>query len=98
MARSRSSEKEFDDIELLNIHRYPESYPAGVVASVRNSRVYQKRLEDLLRGLPDRRRVRETSFFEPKATDPETKSSKQEESAATDPVSKFIKKIFPWKK
>ena len=44
-----------DDIELLNVHRYPESMPASIVAQVRNNRIYQKRLEDLLKGLPGKR-------------------------------------------
>ncbi|MBX7058372.1 MAG: hypothetical protein K1X75_09940 [Leptospirales bacterium] len=62
MARARSKESResgrdlLDDIELLNVHRYPESMPPAIVAHVRNSRACQRRLEELLKGLPGRRR------------------------------------------
>ncbi len=44
-----------DDIELLNVHRYPESMPASVVAFVRNDRNCQRRLEELVKGTPGKR-------------------------------------------
>lgn len=56
MAARREEDQSIDDIDLLNIHRYPETVPASVVAQVRNSKVYQKRLEELLKGLPTGRR------------------------------------------
>lgn len=56
MAARRDEDQGIDDIDLLNIHRYPETVPASVVAQVRNSKVYQKRLEELLKGLPTGRR------------------------------------------
>lgn len=52
MAKRPDDSVPFDDIELLNIHRYPESHPASLVAQVRNSKVCQKRLEELLKTLP----------------------------------------------
>ncbi len=52
MAKRPDASVPFDDIELLNIHRYPESHPASLVAQVRNSKVCQKRLEELLKSLP----------------------------------------------
>lgn len=51
MAKSKNSDG-IDDIELLNIHRYPDSVPASVLAFVRNSRACQKRLEELLKVMP----------------------------------------------
>lgn len=44
-----------DDIELLNVHRYPESMPASVVAFVRNDRACQRRLEELVKIIPGKR-------------------------------------------
>lgn len=44
-----------DDIELLNVHRYPESMPASVVAFVRNDRGCQRRLEELVKIIPGKR-------------------------------------------
>ncbi|MCR9141410.1 MAG: hypothetical protein NXI24_04100 [bacterium] len=44
-----------DDIELLNVHRYPESMPASVVAFVRNDRSCQRRLEELAKSTPGKR-------------------------------------------
>lgn len=58
MGKSKGSEYIPDDIELLNVHRYPESYPGSIVAHIRNSKSCQKRLEDLLKGIPTRRGVR----------------------------------------
>lgn len=40
---------EIDDIDLLNIYRYPENYPRELVAGVQSSKDLQKRLESLLR-------------------------------------------------
>jgi len=57
MARSKNTDG-IDDIELLNIHRYPESVPPSVLAFVRNSRACQKRLEELLKVMPARPRAR----------------------------------------
>lgn len=56
MAARRDEDQSIDDIDLLNIHRYPETAPASLVAQVRNSKIYQKRLEELLKGLPTGRR------------------------------------------
>jgi len=58
MAAKRDEDGLLDDIELLNIHRYPESVPASLVAQVRNSKTYQKRLEDLLKGMATGRKNR----------------------------------------
>lgn len=52
MARSRTTDQALDDIELLNIHRYPDSVPPATLAYVRNSRACQKRLEELLKSTP----------------------------------------------
>jgi hypothetical protein len=40
---------------LLNIHRYPESMPASLVAFVRNDRACQRRLEELVKTVPGKR-------------------------------------------
>lgn len=40
---------ELDDIDLLNIYRYPENYPRELVSGVQSSKELQKRLESLLR-------------------------------------------------
>lgn len=62
MAKAKSREPReggrelLDDIELLNVHRYPDSMPPALVAHVRNSRACQRRLEELLKVLPGRRR------------------------------------------
>ncbi|MCB1137757.1 MAG: hypothetical protein KDK23_03335 [Leptospiraceae bacterium] len=58
MAKKKQESVPLDDIELLNIHNYPESYPRSVVNQVRNNRVAQKRLEELLRDMPQRGRKR----------------------------------------
>ncbi|MCB1304281.1 MAG: hypothetical protein KDK37_08385 [Leptospiraceae bacterium] len=58
MARKKAEALELDDIELLNIHNYPESYPRSVVNQVRNDKGAQRRLEELLRDLPNRGRRR----------------------------------------
>ncbi|MBU44674.1 MAG: hypothetical protein CMN76_15740 [Spirochaetaceae bacterium] len=60
MARKKQESIPLDDIELLNIHNYPESYPKSVVNQVRNNRVFQKRLEELLRDMPQRGRRRKS--------------------------------------
>lgn len=44
-----------DDIELLNVHRYPESMPPAVIAFVRKDRDCQRRLEELVKGTPGKR-------------------------------------------
>ncbi|MEQ8350640.1 MAG: hypothetical protein RH862_04100 [Leptospiraceae bacterium] len=64
MARKKQESIPLDDIELLNIHNYPESYPKSVVNQVRNDRLAQKRLEELLREMPQRgkRRRSEAAF------------------------------------
>ncbi|MCB1169778.1 MAG: hypothetical protein KDK25_05560 [Leptospiraceae bacterium] len=58
MAKKKQESLPLDDIELLNIHNYPESYPRSVVNQVRNNRAAQKRLEELLREMPQRGRKR----------------------------------------
>ncbi len=58
MAARKEDELELDDITLLNVHRYPDSVPASVVAQVRNSKAAQKRLEELLKGMSGGRRSR----------------------------------------
>ncbi len=59
MAKSKSSGKKsthsgsvdsLDDIEILNLYRYPEFYSDTLVKAFRNSKNAQKRLEDLLKG------------------------------------------------
>lgn len=74
--RSRAAEPEPDDIDLLNAHRYPEGAAPGVQAHLRNSKVSQKRLEELLKALPVRRggRVR---------MEPSAETGGQPETAAT---------------
>lgn len=47
-----------DDIELLNMYRYPEFYSDQENNRVRSSRTAQKRLEELLREMPERKYVR----------------------------------------
>ncbi|HBS03754.1 MAG TPA: hypothetical protein DEA96_02235 [Leptospiraceae bacterium] len=65
MARKKQESIPLDDIELLNIHNYPESYPKSVVNQVRNNRIAQKRLEELLRDMPQRgRRKRSEAAFQ----------------------------------
>ncbi len=44
-----------DDIELLNVHRYPESMPPAVVSVVRNDKACQRRREELVKGTPGKR-------------------------------------------
>lgn len=44
-----------DDIELLNVHRYPESMPQAVISFVRNDKACQRRLEELVKGTPGKR-------------------------------------------
>ncbi|MBE7437011.1 MAG: hypothetical protein HS115_01055 [Spirochaetales bacterium] len=80
MARSKNTDG-IDDIELLNIHRYPESVTPSVLAFVRNSRACQKRLEELLKVMPARPRGRRNIDIllplgesESAATEPETPS------------------------
>ncbi len=66
MAKARSSSDSVpDDIELLNIHRYPEMYAASAVAHVRNSKACQKRLEDLLKNMPGTRGKKRMELLEP---------------------------------
>lgn len=65
MAKARSSDSVPDDIELLNIHRYPEMYAASAVAHVRNSKACQKRLEDLLKNMPATRGKKRIELLEP---------------------------------
>lgn len=65
MAKTRGPEAIPDDIELLNIQRYPESAPASLVAFVRNSKLCQKRLEELLKGLPGRKPGKSVPDYRP---------------------------------
>ena len=58
MAKTRVSENLPDDIELLNIHRYPDTVPPSRLAQIRNSKVCQKRLEELLKTIPGKRAAR----------------------------------------
>lgn len=81
MAKIKNSESIPDDIELLNIHRYPESVPASTIAFVRNSKVCQKRLEDLLKGMPQNKGVRGISGQEQTFTK-EKEVGKQEEQTS----------------
>ena len=53
--RARNEIGEPDDIELLNVHRYPESVPPALLAHVRNSKGCQNRLQELLKTVPNRR-------------------------------------------
>lgn len=55
MARRRP-EIEIDDIELLNVYRYPEAYSASLITQLRNSKDAQRRLEELLRTMPEFRK------------------------------------------
>lgn len=41
--------EEMDDIDLLNLYRYPESFPEKLQQDFRNSKSAQKRVEELLR-------------------------------------------------
>ena len=41
-----------DDIDLLNMHRFPELAPPSLLTYVRNSKVCQKRLQELLKNIP----------------------------------------------
>lgn len=54
--RAALKDEAIDDITLLNVHRYPESVPSSVVSFVRNDRNCQRRLEDLIKGLPGGKR------------------------------------------
>lgn len=56
MAKSKNSGKArlqtidtLDDIDLLNLYRYPEFYPMRLRQELKNSKAAQKRLEDLLK-------------------------------------------------
>lgn len=52
MAKSRSGQEIPDDIELLNIHTFPDSVSPSRLAFIRKSKICQKRLEELLREVP----------------------------------------------
>lgn len=56
--RVRTELEEPDDIELLNVHRYPESVSPALLAYVRNSKNCQHRLQELLKTVPNRRQGR----------------------------------------
>lgn len=99
--------EDLDDIQLLNIYRYPEFYPEALYMRVRNSRVAQKRLEELLRGIPDHRiarnRQQAASFSsgveETSSTGTETRLDNSDKSQTEEqsPVGQFLnslKKIF----
>jgi hypothetical protein len=75
MAARRDEDQSIDDIDLLNIHRYPETVPASIVAQVRNSKIYQKRLEELLKGLPTGRRRQGSDAPAPEQPAPKQPSS-----------------------
>jgi hypothetical protein len=60
MARKKE-EIPLDDIELLNIYNYPESYPRSVLSQVRSNKAAQKRLEELLRDVPPQNRRKKGS-------------------------------------
>lgn len=53
--RQPKEDVSLDDIELLNVHRYPDSMPPSAVAFVRNSKACQKRLEELLKAVPGKK-------------------------------------------
>lgn len=58
--RARTEFEEPDDIELLNVQRYPESVAPALLAHVRNSKACQQRLQELLKTVPHRRTGRFT--------------------------------------
>lgn len=65
------------DIDLLNLHRYPESMPASFIKQVQNSKVCQKRLEEIVKDLPGGRRTTSRGFnqmFEDKRKDEDSDS------------------------
>ncbi|MCE9596532.1 MAG: hypothetical protein K8S54_01060 [Spirochaetia bacterium] len=86
MAARKDEDGLMDDIELLNIHRYPESVPASMVAQIRNSKVYQKRLEELLKGIPTGRRSRVEVVVD---------QSKSAEEAPSGGFASILKKLMP---
>lgn len=86
MAARKDDDGLMDDIELLNIHRYPESVPASMVAQIRNSKVYQKRLEELLKGMPTGRRSRVEVVVD---------QSKPQEEQPQGGLGSFFKKLLP---
>ncbi|MBL8020933.1 MAG: hypothetical protein JNM27_14780 [Leptospirales bacterium] len=87
MAARKDEDGLMDDIELLNIHRYPESVPASMVAQIRNSKVYQKRLEELLKGMPTGRRSSRMEVV--------LDQSKPSEEPPPAGIASFFKKLLP---
>jgi len=85
-ARGRPRADELlDDIELLNVHRWPESMPSQIVAHVRNSRACQRRLEELVKGMPGRRQARDQGFsqlLQEKLDESEDENRRRAEAAA----------------
>lgn len=86
MAARRDEEHELDDITLLNVHRYPDSVPASIVASVRNSKAAQKRLEELLKGMAGGRRSR----VEVPVPEGQQQAAPEAPSSLRDLIKKFI--------
>lgn len=100
MAKSRSGDQLLDDVELLNVHRYPDTVPPATLAHVRNSRACQKRLEELLKMTPLKKSSSKASIDQllPSGNgerDSQTRSAQAERSGA--PVAEspgFFRKIF----
>ena len=91
MAKSRASEQIPDDIDLLNIHRYPDSVSPSLMAQVRNSKICQKRLEELVKALPGRRATRggggggsnPNVVFQEKTGEPNSETESDKETASS---------------
>lgn len=99
MAKSRSGDQVLDDIELLNVHRYPDTVPPATLAYVRNSRACQKRLEELLKMTPLKKSSSRTSIDQllPAGGDRESGVRTAQDERAGVPVAKppgLLKKIF----
>jgi len=95
MAKSRPSTSIPDDIDLLNIHRYPESVPASMLAYVRNSRACQKRLDELLKNMQMKRNIRgNIDELLPKNPDKEQEYEPAPRSDEAEPESSGLKRLL----
>lgn len=103
MAKSRPGQEIPDDIELLNIHAFPDSVSSSRLSFVRKSKICQKRLEELLRDLPGhsgRNVVKNPNILfqvtpeenEEAATDPDAENESEQPTSV---VSRILKFIFP---
>ncbi len=95
-----------DDIELLNLYKYPEFYSNSLLNELKNSRSAQRRLEELLAERPSERKTNSDRAYRKSVDEKENNSLQLEKSGekSGDPPTvqssmndfvKYLKKLIP---